>query len=132
MNKKSANEVLDRLLQVFGVTTDSELCRIIKVNRGTLGNWRVRDSVPYSLCVELAEQKNISLAWLLTGDGEMIKGVEAVNDSLTRENELILNLYNQLTPEDRADAAKEIKKIVENSEMKRYFEQMKEKLKKVG
>jgi len=71
VNKKSANAVLDRLQQALGASSDSDLCRIINLNRATLGNWRIRDSVPYSLCVNLSEDFSLSLEWLLTGKGKM-------------------------------------------------------------
>jgi hypothetical protein len=75
MNKKSANAVLDRLQQALGVSSDSDLCKAIDVNRATLGNWRNRDSVPYSLCVNLSDKLFLSLDWLLTGRGGMYKEI---------------------------------------------------------
>ncbi|MGZ5029807.1 MAG: helix-turn-helix domain-containing protein [Methylobacter sp.] len=72
MNKLSANAVLDRLQQAVGVKSDSALSRAINVNRATLGNWRNRDSVPYSICVEFALEHGVSLNWLLAGQGRMI------------------------------------------------------------
>ncbi len=73
MSKKSANEVIDRLQIALCLNSDSQLCRMLNVSRSTLGTWRQRNSVPYSFCINIAEEKNISLDWLLTGEGEMLK-----------------------------------------------------------
>jgi hypothetical protein len=106
MNKKSASEVIDRILTALKFNNDSELCRQLKINRATLGNWRIRDSVPYSLCVNIAEEKNISLDWLLTGEGEMLKGDKAANDaiSITPEEAQYLRWLRNMLPEQKKDA----------------------------
>lgn len=42
----------------------------------------------------------------------------AANDELNDETRWIISMFSKLTPEDRADATKEIKKIAEISELK--------------
>ena len=105
MSKISAGEVIDRILTALNFNNDSELCRVLKINRATLGNWRIRDSVPYSLCVNIAETKNISLDWLLTGEGEMLKGERAANDavSITPEEAQYLRWLRNMLPEQKKD-----------------------------
>lgn len=71
MNKKAVDAVLLRLMSLFNVDNDSELARALNVNRQTLASWRKRDSVPYSICVNLSEERGISLDWLLTGKGRI-------------------------------------------------------------
>lgn len=73
MGNKSAAAVLDRLQAVFGVKNDNQLGERLEVNRSTLGNWRSRDSVPYTYCVDIAISHGVSLDWLLTGEGEMLR-----------------------------------------------------------
>ncbi len=72
MNNLSAESVLDRLQKALDVRSDSALSRALGVKRATLGNWRNRNSVPYSICVNIALQKGISLNWLLVEQGEML------------------------------------------------------------
>lgn len=74
MGNKSAADVLDRLHKVFDVKNDNQLGEAIQVNRSTLGNWRSRDSVPYTLCVDVALERGISLDWLLAGEGPIVRG----------------------------------------------------------
>jgi transcriptional regulator with XRE-family HTH domain len=106
MNKKSADAVLARIRLALGVDNDSELCRQTGVNRQTLSNWKSRNSVPYSLCVELAEEHLISLDWLLTGEGVMNKNgfVNEVRESslpeLTPRQKAVLGLFDAL-PDDK-------------------------------
>ena len=66
--------VLDRLKSVFNVSNDTELASKMGLKRSTLGAWRSRGSIPYAECVNIALSRKISLDWLLTGEGEMLKG----------------------------------------------------------
>jgi len=69
MQKITANAVIDRIQSALGFSSDSELCRALNIGRATVGSWRGRDSVPYSLCINIAQSKDISLDWLLIGRG---------------------------------------------------------------
>ena len=117
MGNKSAAAVLDRLHVVYGVKNDSQLCDATDTPRATLGNWRNRDSVPYQLCVSVAESKGISLDWLLTGEGAMQRGfldtpqAETVNSP---KEEAILELFRSLDESGQRDiqsAAEEKKRL---------------------
>ncbi|GLO15762.1 hypothetical protein PPUJ20028_43480 [Pseudomonas putida] len=60
--------VLTRLKLLTGANSDAELSRALSISPQTLSSWKVRDSIPYSLCVDLARQHACSLDWLLLGD----------------------------------------------------------------
>lgn len=99
MGNKSAASVLDRMHLVYGVKNDNQLGEALEVNRSTLGNWRARDSVPYTICVDLATARGISLDWLLTGEGPMRRGegdaAAAPNAADPREAALLAH-YSEL------------------------------------
>lgn len=57
----------------LGARSDTEASRACGVSKTTWSNWRTRNSVPYTTCVQLAEERGISLDWLLLGEGEMTK-----------------------------------------------------------
>ena len=59
--------VLTRLKLLTGAQTDAELSRALSVSPQTLSSWKVRDSIPYSLCIDIARQHACSLDWLLLG-----------------------------------------------------------------
>lgn len=117
MQKKSLDAVLERLMSVFAVDSDSELSRKLDVNRQTLGSWRSRQSIPYALCVSVSEAEGVSLDWLLTGEGSMMKGgVAATSDAMaiSHQENAILALFRSLEESDRREiqsAAEEKKRI---------------------
>lgn len=63
-------EVLTRLKLLTGANTDAELSRALSVSPQTLSSWKVRESIPYSLCIEIAKKHACSLDWLLLGQAE--------------------------------------------------------------
>lgn len=117
MHNKSLDAVLERLMTVFFVTSDSELARKLGVNRQTLGSWRSRHSIPYALCVNLSETEGVALDWLLAGEGSMMKGdVASTSDGIgiDHQENAILALFRSLEESDRRDiqsAAEEKKRI---------------------
>ncbi|XKU39203.1 helix-turn-helix domain-containing protein [Pseudomonas [fluorescens] ATCC 17400] len=117
MQKTSLDAVLERLMTVFAVDSDSELARKLDVNRQTLGSWRSRQSIPYALCVSVSEAEGVSLDWLLAGEGAMLRGVSTSDAETTVNNpqeEAILALFRALEETDRREiqsAAEEKKRI---------------------
>lgn len=67
MRTESIECVLSRLKEVFSVSKDIDLARVIGIPKTTLSSWKRRGKVPYLICVQIAEQRGISLDWLLTG-----------------------------------------------------------------
>jgi len=119
MHKKSLDAVLERLMMVFSVDSDSELARRLDVNRQTLGSWRSRQTIPYALCVSVSESEGISLDWLLTGEGAMFReqgvspgGTRAVNP----QEEAMLELFRSLGDAGKREiqsAAEEKKRLMD-------------------
>jgi transcriptional regulator with XRE-family HTH domain len=129
MNKKAVDAVLLRLMSLFQVDNDSELARALNVNRQTLASWRKRDSVPYSICVNLAEERGVSLDWLLAGKGDdTSKETEPAAQNLSQADLKMLELLNQLDPEVRRDlmrGAEEKQRVIE---MERQLKELSAKL----
>lgn len=122
MQKKSLDAVLERLMTVFAVDSDSELARKLDVNRQTLGSWRSRQSIPYALCVNVSESEGVSLDWLLTGEGAMLRGGSAapsVSPGTSPQEDAILALFRSLEETDR----REIQSAVEEKKRIRDIEQ---------
>lgn len=117
MHKKSLDAVLERLMNVFAVDSDSELARKLDVNRQTLGSWRSRQTIPYALCVSVSESEGVSLDWLLTGEGTMMRGAASetsVGSVTSPQEDAILALFRSLEETDRREiqsAAEEKKRI---------------------
>ena len=136
MNKKAVDAVLLRLMSLFNVDNDSELARVLNVNRQTLASWRKRDSVPYSICINIAEERGVSLDWLLTGKGEEeVSKVESVTQSFSQADLKMLELLNQLDPEVRRDlmrGAEEKQRVIEMEKQLKELSATIERLKNVG
>ena len=136
MNKKAVDAVLLRLMSLFNVDSDSELARVLNVNRQTLASWRKRDSVPYSICINLAEERGVSLDWLLTGKGEEeVLKVEPATQSFSQADLKMLELLNQLDPEVRRDlmrGAEEKQRVIEMEKQIQELSARLNNLKNVG
>jgi hypothetical protein len=53
--------------------TDTGLSSALGISPQTLSSWRGRESIPYAICINIAEQHGISLDWLLTGAGPQLR-----------------------------------------------------------
>lgn len=135
MNKKSLSDVLNRLMVVFKVNNDSELARSLGVNRQTLASWRKRDSIPYSLCVSIAEQRDVSLDWLLGGTGEMERELSAVSRDCTSCHQILeevspkarkwLEMFESLDEEGQKNILKDIEKEQQQTELRQELQELK-------
>lgn len=96
--------VLARMKLVTQSATDSGLSSALGVSPQTVSSWKGRDSIPYAICVELAEKHGICLDWLLVGEGPKFRAhaqhaMNALPD-LEWETQLIGQL-RQLNPQDQ-------------------------------
>jgi len=105
LRSKKSQDVLARLKQITGTKTDASLSSALKISPQTLSSWKGRDSTPYSICVEIAQTRGISLDWLLLGEGPIQRpaptgALKSSQESTTREN-TILALWRLLDEDDR-------------------------------
>ncbi|MGE7139648.1 LexA family transcriptional regulator [Luteibacter sp. NPDC031894] len=70
----TAGEVIDRMQEAVGVSTDVALSEELGLARKTTNNWRAREYKPLDFCLELAVQRGLSLDWLVLGQGEPLRG----------------------------------------------------------
>lgn len=73
----NAQGVIARLQKIFSVSTDVALASKLGVPNSTVGSWRARGTIPYAECVEIANERGISLDWLLSGVGLMLRDAPA-------------------------------------------------------
>lgn len=125
MNNKSVDAVLSRLAGLLNTENDSDLARMLGINRQTLASWRKRDSVPYSFCINFAEERGLSIDWLLTGRGQTIvepsSPPPSTESNYSQSDLALLEMINQLDPEARRD-------LLRSAEEKRQFIEMKKKV----
>jgi hypothetical protein len=105
LRSKKSQAVLARLKQITGTKTDVSLSSALQISPQTLSSWKGRDSTPYSLCVDIAQTRGISLDWLLLGEGPILRQTVTdspvtIQESTNREN-TILALWRLLDENDR-------------------------------
>jgi hypothetical protein len=105
LRSKKSQAILARLKQVTGTTTDAALSSALQISPQTLSSWKGRDSTPYSLCVDLAQVRGISLDWLLLGEGPMLRQTQVDTLEPNRESTLrestMLAMWRLLDDDDR-------------------------------
>jgi DNA-binding XRE family transcriptional regulator len=128
MHNRSLKAVLDRLLSIYSLGSDSDLARKLEVNRQTLGSWRTRNSIPYSLCIKVCEAESISLNWLFAGEGPMRSDdppVANVSDhELSEWEEEVVSLLRSLGDEDRRAVLNVIEEKKRSRELERRVEEL--------
>lgn len=117
MSASKSTEIIARLKQITGKTTDSGLSEQIGVSPQTLSSWKGRERMPYSICIDIAQQYAISLDWLLTGSGPMQRPTAPQDSapflSATAEQRM-LAIFRTLAADDQQfiqQAAEERKRI---------------------
>ncbi|TQF71764.1 LexA family transcriptional regulator [Pseudoalteromonas luteoviolacea] len=76
------NDILPRLKDLLEVTKNTEVAKALGTYPQTLNGWMDRNSVPYTQLYKLAKEKNVSLTWILDGEGEL-EGKSDCNDAET-------------------------------------------------
>ncbi|MCG7551328.1 S24 family peptidase [Pseudoalteromonas sp. Of7M-16] len=76
------NDILPRLKDLLAVTKNTEVAKALGTYPQTLNGWMDRNSVPYTQLYKLAKEKNVSLTWILDGEGEP-KGKPDCSDAET-------------------------------------------------
>lgn len=134
MSSLGAQEIIDRLWLVFGVNSDGELAKALNLPRSTVGNWRVRNSVPYSICVDVAISRNISLDWLLADVGEMKRcGIgEPANAYGNTDQAELMNVFTSLDEEGRRHLLDEARKARNDLELRREVAELRAHITKGG
>ena len=112
----NAENVIVRLKQILNEKSDQKLGDYLGIPKSTISNWRHRDSVPYSICVQVAQEKNVSLDWLLTGEGTMLKGGGANDENMSPKRRKMFELLERLDDDALDDAIYSTKKLVESVE----------------
>jgi hypothetical protein len=65
--KPSSFEIIARMKQLTAIETDAALARYLGITRAALLQWRTRDIMPMSYCIEVAERTDASLDYVYFG-----------------------------------------------------------------
>lgn len=121
MSNKKSIEVLERLKKIIQVKTDVGLSEALGVSPQTLSSWKGRDSIPYSICIDLARERGVSLDWLLAGRGDMFLSLHSdplsATHTLAAHEQKMLVMFRVLEASDQRN----IYKLVED---KRHLQEL--------
>lgn len=83
-------KIADRIKKLKGVQSDSDVAELLGMSRTAFAERKRRDSIPYEELVRFAEQESISVDWLLTGEGEMLRHAKE-KPLMVREESAVYN-----------------------------------------
>lgn len=115
--------IIDRLIESYGVKNDSNLSKLLKKSRTTISGWRTKNSAPDEIS-ELAAIKNgYNFEWIKTGEGEKRPPISPtaigeINEaqatyhsnpiSLTRDEYTLLIMFRKLPPARQDSLIKQV------------------------
>ncbi|MBH3428264.1 helix-turn-helix domain-containing protein [Pseudomonas alkylphenolica] len=125
--------VLSRMKLITGTTTDAELSYALKISPQTLSTWKGRNSTPYSLCIDLAVHYNVSLDWLLLGNGPQRwltrnPDATATNEQAEDWETQLIDQLRTLGPLDRQAIAIAVKEKQHIRQLERQVEALSKQL----
>jgi phage repressor protein C with HTH and peptisase S24 domain len=65
----NANDVIERLMEAFGVSKAAGLAKALDVTAAVITNWKRRETIPYKEVYEASRATGYSMDWILTGQG---------------------------------------------------------------
>lgn len=68
--KSLVEAIIYRMKKTIGVKTDVDLADYFGGTRSGPAVWKIRGRIPVAECIRLAEEKGVSLDWLIMGRGE--------------------------------------------------------------
>jgi|GEM_PF-1825412 len=75
------NEILDRIAHIKGYKTENKIAELFSVSPSTVSTWKLRNSIPYEKVIAFCEESNLSLDYVINGEGELYldeRGIEPV------------------------------------------------------
>jgi len=131
--KKSDNflTIVDRIKQIKNLHSDTKVAELLGMSITALANRKYRDSIPYQELILFCESENISLKWLLAGEGDKkkanIMNPESAQSSPTQQ--LLVETISSLSPERQKTV---LRLAIEQEELQRTEKQQREAVKKVN
>jgi transcriptional regulator with XRE-family HTH domain len=113
------NKIFERMLEASNLKKGSEIARLTGITPQAISNFRKKGEMPAGFILRFAETFNISVDWLLTGNGDKIRdrdrylrqdglgavGIKALSDFKPDELIYIGKLLNILREPERCGAS---------------------------
>jgi len=76
-------DILERLKELEDFRFDAQVCELLGSTKTQLNNWKTRNTIPYEKLFTYCESREVSMNWLLSGEGPvhlMDKEMESLRD----------------------------------------------------
>ncbi len=100
-NDYEFNVVMERLKNVSNTSSYNALAEMLGLSSSAFANFKKRNSIPYERVFSFANSLNVSIDWLLTGNGEMYQ--EAKNADLTPHEAALLKVFRAVSDEGQQE-----------------------------
>ena len=90
--------VMARLKQAVKAENDAQIAEELGLSSSGFANIKKRGSLPYERLERICNSRNVSMDWLLTGDGLMWR-----NEPADRQMSALMALISALPPEQRRE-----------------------------
>lgn len=94
MSEFDSRLIIERMRKIENVQNDKDLAERISVEASTLSKWKSRNSLPIDKILTFANDKGISIDWLISGK-------EA--EQLATDEQMMLLAYRQLSPTQKVN-----------------------------
>ena len=83
--------------------SSSEMCKLLHISTSRFANWKKRGSIPKDKLLPCANLLNVTVTWLLTGEGSKYKSdvVQTEPQNITAEEFAMLEVFKKLSDEER-------------------------------
>lgn len=96
MNNFCAGDVLERMKNLYEVNTFKELAEALNLGSSTVSGWNVKNSIPFEVLLSVAEEKQISLDFLIYG--------KSAGQALSTHEKMALIAFNELSDRQKIQA----------------------------
>lgn len=133
MQNNSAVDILNRISIATGLNKDSELARELRTSNSTISSWKARNSVPFTKCEEIAQKHNLSLDWLMWGQGEMYRdGSATPMPTLNSKEQALLELFKELSEKDQREICQDAAEKKRMADLERQVKELALKLERLN
>jgi hypothetical protein len=110
------DDVMNRLKSYTNAKSFNALADMLGLSSSNFANLKKRNSIPYDKILEFSNSHNVSMDWLLTGEGTMLKGGVSNDERFSEEDLQILRMIKRLPPTQKNYQVKNIEVFLQSAD----------------
>lgn len=130
-NECEFENIMSRLKKAVNAKSNNELAMMLGLSSSGFANLKKRNSVPYDRILEVLKSHNVSMDWLLTGEGEMLKSRVIEKKPIEKplhedeQTQRMIRMFTKLGESERQDVFCATERIHKISEIERELRELK-------